>query len=281
MIKVLNSGFHTTIQDRGRWGFASLGVPVSGVMDAYSADLANRILNNSLDCAVLEITLGGCKLQFLSKTVICISGGNFSPKINKKPILLNSKIIVQENDILSFGKVNFGIRSYLAVKNGFQSDRKLGSRSAFKNITNTFLLRSGDILPISKLKITTETSNMMIKINKSHYESTDIECSKGPEFYLLSDQQQKKIVENQFSISKENNRMGYKLYEIIENKLPSILTSAVLPGTVQLTPSGKLIILMRDCQVTGGYPRILQVSESSLSKLSQKFTGSKINFVLL
>ena len=75
--------------------------------------------------------------------------------------------------------------------------------------------------------------------------------------------------------------MGYKLYEIIENKLPSILTSAVLPGTVQLTPSGKLIILMRDCQVTGGYPRILQVSESSLSKLSQKFTGSKINFVLL
>ena len=88
MIKVLNSGFHTTIQDRGRWGFASLGVPVSGAMDAYSADLANRILNNSLDCAVLEITLGGCKLQFLSKTVICISGGNFSPKINKKPILL-------------------------------------------------------------------------------------------------------------------------------------------------------------------------------------------------
>ena len=211
MIKVLNSGFHTTIQDRGRWGFASLGVPVSGVMDAYSADLANRILNNSLDCAVLEITLGGCKLQFLSKTVICISGGNFSPKINKKPILLNSKIIVQENDILSFGKVNFGIRSYLAVKNGFQSDRKLGSRSAFKNITNTFLLRSGDILPISKLKITTETSNMLIKINKSHYESTDIECSKGPEFYLLSDQQQKKIVENQFSIYPNPNKGSFTI----------------------------------------------------------------------
>jgi allophanate hydrolase subunit 2 len=70
------------------------------------------------------------------------------------------------------------------------------------------------------------------------------------------------------------------LNETIPNTLPSILTSAVLPGTVQLTPSGKLIILMRDCQVTGGYPRVLQVSEESINRLSQKITGDKIQFVL-
>ena len=163
MIKVLKSGFYTTIQDKGRVGFASLGVPVSGAMDSYSSGLTNHILNNSLDCAFLEITLGGCKLQFLSKTTICISGGDFSPKINNQSILLNSKISIKENDILSFGKVNFGVRCYLAVKGGILTDIKLGSRSLFKNITSNFSLKSGDYLPISNLKIDLETSRTLVK----------------------------------------------------------------------------------------------------------------------
>jgi biotin-dependent carboxylase-like uncharacterized protein len=280
MIKVLKSGFYTTIQDKGRVGFASLGVPISGAMDSYSSDLANRILNNSLDCALLEITLGGCKLQFLSKTTMCISGGDFSPTINNQPILLNSKISIKKNDILSFGKVNFGVRCYLAVKGGIQSDIKLGSRSSFKNITRNFLLKSGDYLPISTLKVDLGTASSQVKVNKNHFESKIMECFRGPEFEALDIHQQKILFETEFSVSKDINRMGYKLNEILENNIPSILTSAVLPGTVQLTPSGKLIVLMRDCQVTGGYPRVLHVSEESINRLSQKMTGDKIQFVL-
>ena len=280
MIKVLKSGFYTTIQDKGRVGFASLGVPISGAMDSYSSDLANRILNNSLDCALLEINLGGCKLQFLSKTTMCISGGDFSPTINNQPILLNSKISIQENDILSFGKVNFGVRCYLAVKRGIQSDIKLGSRSSFKNITPNFLLKSGDYLPISNLKVDLGTTSSQVKVNKNHFESKIMECFRGPEFEALDIHQQKILFETEFSVSKDINRMGYKLNEILENNIPSILTSAVLHGTVQLTPSGKLIVLMRDCQVTGGYPRVLHVSEESINRLSQKMTGDKIQFVL-
>lgn len=280
MIKVLKSGFYTTIQDKGRVGFASLGVPVSGVMDSYSSDLANLILNNSLDCALLEITLGGCKFQFLSETTMCISGGDFSPAINNQPILLNSKISIHKNDILSFGKVNFGVRCYLAVKGGILSDIKLGSRSLFKNITSNFLLKSGVFLPISNLKVDLGTSSSQVKVNKNHFDSKVIQCFKGPEFEALDIHQQKILFKTVFSVSKDINRMGYKLNEILENKIPSILTSAVLPGTVQLTPSGKLIVLMRDCQVTGGYPRVLQVSEESINRLSQKMTADKIQFVL-
>ena len=75
--------------------------------------------------------------------------------------------------------------------------------------------------------------------------------------------------------------MGYKLYEIIENKLPSILTSAVLPGTVQLTPSGQCLVLMRDAQTTGGYARVLQLTESSINRISQKQAGSILYFKLV
>jgi allophanate hydrolase subunit 2 len=74
--------------------------------------------------------------------------------------------------------------------------------------------------------------------------------------------------------------MGYRLNEVVENDLPALLTSSVLPGTVQLTPSGTLIILMRDCQVTGGYPRILQLSDKAIHILSQKSAGQKVNFLI-
>ena len=84
-----------------------------------------------------------------------------------------------------------------------------------------------------------------------------------------------------FIISEDNNRVGYRLKESLENNLKPILTSSVLPGTVQLTPSGKLIVLMRDCQVTGGYPRILQLSNESIDKLAQKITGDMIRFKII
>lgn len=281
MLKVLKPGFFTTIQDKGRVGFAAVGVPISGAMDQFSADLANRILNNSANCAVLEITLGACKFQFTKTTTICISGGNFSPTINNIAISLNKRILIHPNDILSFGKINYGIRCYLAVKGGFLSEKKLNSRSFYPYITKEYLLKKDDLIIYNEVKNEIETSKASIKINQNHFKTPFIECYKGPEFDLLSDHQQKKIFNTTFTISKDNSRMGYKLNEIVENNLSQILTSAVLPGTVQLTPSGTLIVLMRDCQVTGGYPRVLQLTETAINQLAQKTTSAAFQFLLI
>lgn len=280
MIKVLKAGFYASIQDKGRQGFASVGVPVSGVMDTYAADLANSILDNSLESAVLEITFGGTQLQFLTDTFICISGGDFTPKINKKSILMNARIQVSKNDILSFGKINFGVRCYLAVKEGFTTDKILESRSFYQNITNSSVIQKNDILPINRIKNHLKSTNTSIKVLKSHFITKKITCFKGPEYDLLNQHQKKQLLNQLFTISNDNNRMGYRLNEKIENNLLSILTAAVLPGTVQLTPSGKIIVLMKDCQVTGGYPRVLQLSETSISILSQKTTRDNLQFVL-
>ncbi len=280
MIRVLKAGFYTTIQDRGRAGFAAIGVPVSGVMDTYSADLTNNLLNNNLDDAVLEITLGGCKLEFLEKIIICISGGDFTAKINDKLVVLNSRIEVDKNDVLSFGKVNFGFRTYLAVKGGFLTECILGSRSFYPNVTKDFLIRKGDVLDVFQFNDVLNTSNTSIKMNKNHFNSKEITCFKGPEFELLNKNQQDQIFDQFYTISSDNNRMGYRLQENLNNDLAQILTSSVLPGTVQLTPSGKIIVLMRDCQVTGGYPRVLQLTEKAINQLSQKTTNDKFQFVL-
>ena len=88
------------------------------------------------------------------------------------------------------------------------------------------------------------------------------------------------LFKNEFTI-RTNSRMAYNLEEKVQIGIKSIISSPVLPGSVQLTPSGKIIILHRDCQATGGYPRILQLNKSSLNHLSQIKSNEKIKFSLI
>ena len=278
MIKVIKAGFNNTVQDKGRFGYASLGVPISGTMDSYSADLANNLLNNSLDAAVLELVTSNCEFQFLCNTMICITGADFSPKVNGVSISMNSRVSIHKDDSLSFGKIKYGVRCYVAVSDGVQSESVLDSRSFFVNITQSSILKKGDILPIVENFENTSISKSKLKINNNLLETNVLECYKGPEYHLLPQNLKEQIFKTDITISKDNSRMGYKFKEKLQNNLPQILTSSVLPGTIQLTPSGILIALMKDCQTTGGYPRILQLAEKSIQILAQKTTNKTVQF---
>jgi len=281
MIKVLSPGFFTSVQDEGRFGYGKFGVPTSGAMDRYSAKLANHILSNKDNDALLEITLGRCNLLFNSQAIISISGADFSPEINNQKVRLNTSIAIHQGDILTFNKPTYGVRCYLAVKGGFQTEVVLNSRSFYEGITRQNRVKKNDELAIKSYDFSLIKSVSSVKVQPSHFKCTTIEVYTGPEYNLLNDIQKEQFSKTLFTISKENSRMGYRLQEHIENDLGSLLTSAVLPGTVQLTPSGKLIILMRDCQVTGGYPRILQLTESSINNLAQKTTGDTFTFKIV
>lgn len=279
MIKVLHSGIYCSIQDMGRMGFAKMGIPTSGAMDAYAIELGNTLLQNNTNAAVLEITFGQGKFEFTVDTNLCFTGGNFSPKLNDQTIDMNTVCRVEKGAILSFGKRIYGSRTYVAAQGGIQSKVFFGSRSFSSGITKR-RLEKGDELRIKTQKRLYGIGNSRIKIQEEHFTSSELECYPGPEFDQLNEMQKKGLFEI-FIISEDNNRVGYRLNELIENDLKPILTSAVLPGTVQLTPSGKLIVLMRDCQVTGGYPRVLQLSDYAVSRLSQKVSGEQVKFILL
>jgi biotin-dependent carboxylase-like uncharacterized protein len=280
MIKVLHPGFFSTIQDFGRTGYLEFGVPFSGVMDRKATTLANSLLGNKDDEAVLEMTMTGAKLEFKMATCIAICGADMSPKLNNEMVPLNKILQVKANDILYFGKLNTGFRCYLAVLGGFKTETVMKSKSMHQNITRQFMLFKNDELLIAQNTIVQKKQYSSLRFNSSYINSNTIEVYKGPEFENLSANEQNQLFSKPFTISKDNNRMAYQLKEPLENNLKPIITSAVLPGTVQLTPSGKLIILMRDCQTTGGYPRVLQLKESSIDVLAQKFTGKTINFKL-
>jgi len=280
MIEVIKSGLYSSIQDCGRFGFENYGVPNSGAMDQFSALLSNELIGNKADDSVMEITMTGPLLKFHKKTIVSITGADISPSINNRSVKINSSYLLNKNDTLSFGKLNYGFRSYIAVVGGFKTKRILNSRSMYINITGSFRIKDGDLL---KTKETIKKRNLNpLKFEyKKHFNSLIIDVYKGPEFDLLNKTEKNLLFSNEFNISNLNNRMAYQLKENLNNKIKPIISSIVIQGTVQLTPSGKIIILMRDNQTSGGYPRILQLSNDSINRLSQKHMGNKIKFNLI
>ena len=273
MIKVIQPGLFTTIQDGGRHGFRNIGIPTSGFMDQESAWAANELVNNNKDESLLEITLTGPTLIFNCNCVISITGGDFNPLINNLPAKMYQSINVSSGDILKLNNTINGARSYIAISGGLNVKSLFGSKSFFSNISDSYHLKKGDEIKVSK-----KSESQILKWDKLKFNlNRFMKVFRGPEYDLLSINSKKKLFKNEFTIN-TNNRMAYNLEEKLQVDIKTIISSPVLPGSVQLTPSGKIIILHRDCQTTGGYPRILQLDTKSLNNLSQLKSNDMIKF---
>ncbi|MDF4223062.1 biotin-dependent carboxyltransferase family protein [Maribacter sp. M208] len=279
MLKVLKAGFYTTIQDAGRFYYRNKGVPVSGVMDEISVFKLDSLLENEEPSAVLEITMTGPTLVFEKETYMALGGAKLSATLNNLPIQNYKVYKIEKGDIISFGKLEKGFRSYLAVKGGFTSEQVLGSRSFYRPITKNNRLNDNDIVPYST-QLNFQPKISEIKVD-SFLDDTVLEVTKAPEFDLLTDKQLEDIFSKTFTVAHENNRMAYQLTETIRPHTISMLTSATIPGTVQLTPAGKLIVLMKDGQTTGGYPRVVQLTDKAICILAQKKGGDSLSIKLV
>ena len=277
-VKVLQPGLFSSIQDYGRFGNMKFGVPASGVMDRYAARTANLMLRNNANDAVLEITMMGPKLEFTAATKIVISGAYLSPKLNAEEVKNNTILEIAKGDILSFGRRTYGCRAYLAITGGFTTEKVLGSKSWYEGISKYQKLEKDLVISYKEDLAGRIETNAGLKFNEDYLKTSEVEVYEGPEFKFLSETQKEHLRNSTFSIDQNNNRMAIQLQEQLQNDLKPIITGPVVPGTVQLTPSGKLIVLMRDCQTTGGYPRILQLSDKGIRTIAQKLTNENINF---
>lgn len=279
MLRVLKTGFYSTIQDSGRFGYRKYGVPVSGAMDSYSSSYANALLGNAKNAALIEMTMFGGIFEFLEPTSIVVSGALMAPKLNDVAIKPNKVVAIQANDILSFGKTESGIRAYLAIRGGFKTDVILGSRSQYKPVSTHNVIQKDECIPY-KPELSDSKSFSRVKYDESVINCNILESFQGSDYYMLNKYQKQALLSTDYMVSNLNNRMAFQLEPSLENNLLPILSTPVLPGTVQLTPKGNLIVLMRDCQTTGGYPRVLQLTEKAINKLAQKTSGNTINFRL-
>jgi len=286
--KVIKPGMLSTIQDLGRFGYQKSGIIVGGAMDKLALRIGNLLLGNSENEAGLEITLIGPALLFDKEQLIVLTGADLSPSIDGRPVIMWRPTQVAKGAVLSFGKPIKGCRTYLSVAGGFKISPDLGSCATYLQAGiggwEGRALKAGDHIPFKQvykstgkftwspdLKLYPKSANQVIRVIA------------GPEFNSFTKESIHAFFTHLFTINKENNRMGYRLDgpEIQPAEKKDMLSSAVTFGTIQVPPRGNPIILMADCQTTGGYPRIANVITADLSILAQKQTGSEIKFELV
>jgi allophanate hydrolase subunit 2 len=274
------SGIQTSIQDLGRPNLSSYGVPHAGAMDQRSLSIANLILGNTYQMPCIEIGITGCKLLFEDTTEIAIYGAQASILLNKESISTGKRIHINGGDLLEIQQIINGNWLYIAIKNGINSEQIAESGSWLNSITEYSRFQKGMFVAFPRASPEQPFKTTFSKIKPT--QSVDyIDVWRGPEWELLSSDQMEFLKTCQFSVSNLFNRMAYQLNEKVSNQLPGILSSPTFPGTVQLTPSGTLIVLMRDSQVTGGYPRVLQLAEESIDVLAQMPRDQKFRWNIL
>lgn len=274
-IKILETGFYTSIQDQGRKGYATKGTPESGAMDQESWRLSNLLLQNLDSAAALECTLVGPTILFLRDLTFVLTGASTEAVLEGKELVNNKIYKAFKGQILRVGKVHNGCRTYVGFDGGLDTETMLGSRSQFYPITKRGTVVKGDVLDTGLSNVLSVQSGLAHVKDSQANKSNEIQIIPGPEYHFLSEIKKDVLTSSSFTIQSWN-RMGIALREPLEQQGATILTGPVLPGTIQLTPSGHLYILMRDCQVTGGYPRIAQLTQAAINKMGQKKTGDSI-----
>ncbi|MFK7773568.1 MAG: biotin-dependent carboxyltransferase family protein [Saprospiraceae bacterium] len=272
--EIIKAGMMTSIQDLGRKGLAYFAIPTSGVMDKNAAQVALLILNKKENCPLIECTSSAPEIKFSDAIRIVITGADFNWKLNNKPINRNSILSIKKNDILKGSFSKDGLRGYIALDGDLEIDQIYDSFSTYTNAKlggyQGRLLQKGDVLRW-------KNSNFIFSKNKI------IPIKKGPEFFLLSKKSIELLTTNIYRIGIDSNRMGIRLEGEklgdsnvqLENSVP------VLPGFIQLPPSGLPIIVLQDGQTTGGYPRIAYIQDQYLSALNQIPLGGEFQFQLI
>jgi antagonist of KipI len=284
-MEVIKAGIADSFQDVGRFGYQHLGINPTGAMDLNAVQVANALVGNQLNEAVLELYFPASVLLFKEPALIALSGANFNAELNDYPIPVNQTIAVAAGSELKFAKMNKGVFCYLAVHGGFNLSPWLNSNS-----TNTKAkaggwkgrsLQKGDVIDFKKNIRVVENKTFPWRANVFDFYSdpNTIQFLHGPEVDWLDESSKEKLMKESFTMTSLRDRMGYRLKGIeLNQRNEELISTAVTFGTVQLLPDGQLIILMADHQTTGGYPRIAQVIAADRSKLVQTSVHDEISF---
>ncbi|NMM47216.1 5-oxoprolinase subunit C family protein [Marinigracilibium pacificum] len=279
-LKFSKGGMYSTIQDGGREGFRKFGVPIGGFLDRRSAHLANKILGKEIDSPLIEITLIGPEFVVVVGEInIVLTGPETEFLINGEPAEMAKINSLKAGDIVKIGKVKYGCRAYLAFGGKLDIPKWLGSSSAAPLIapivTPWAIIKQDTLLRIchtDRLKI--NESN--IKQNLVYKFPIEIHVTPGPEFHLFKKKQVHDFFKMEHEVSNESNRMGLRLKAHFNpGEIKNMISSGVVPGTIQITETGIPILLLADAQTTGGYLRFANVVDNDLDLCAQLKPGDQ------
>jgi biotin-dependent carboxylase-like uncharacterized protein len=277
-LEVIKSGVLTTVQDFGRFGYMQQGMTEGGAMDMYSAACANILCDNPKDCAVLEVTLGGFEARVDQDCDIAVTGAHLTVQINKQYVESWRTLRLHAGDVLRLGYAQQGVRAYIAVRGGWQVDCFFGSASCvLREGLGKALVSSDSVLFSPELAIHPRRICVSQRLKFSN--KSVIRILPVQQYWQFSDSAKRAFFDSYFSISQQSDRMGYRLQgDAISYSGKQLISQALALGTVQIPPDGQPIIMMRDHQTMGGYPKIGCVLAADIDRLAQLQAGSQIIF---
>lgn len=284
-ILIKKGGPLTTIQDRGRFGFQKFGMPTAGAMDKYSYKIANLLVGNSKDEAVIEYTLKGPKIEFQEDAIISITGAKSKVTIDGQKIKMWKSHYIEKGSILEISRVEKGLRGYISFKSGLDLPKIMGSNSTYlRGKLGGYegrKLQKGDQLN-AKRQINKKDFNKKVINQKDlpDFSQKEIRVIMGPQDDYFTDKGIADFLNEDFEVSSQADRMGYRLRgKKIEHKDGAdIISDGIAPGSIQVSGDGKAIIMLADRQTTGGYTKIATVISVDLDIISQKKPGDLITF---
>ena len=284
-IRILKGGMLTTVQDLGRTGYQSQGFSVAGVMDVRSFKIANLLLDNPENEAVLEFTLIGPTLEFTSATIIAITGGDFTPTINGEPAPMYTAIYMNKGDVLKFGSARTGSRGYIAFSSYLDIPVVMGSRCTnMKSRIGGFKgrkIQAGDYIGFRiKRRYLPFFLSRKLEPDNFDQDQTKVRVVMGPQDSRFSKQGIETFLTSEYTVTSDFDRMGCRLEGafIAPKESSDIISDGIAFGSVQVPSHGKPIILLADRQTTGGYAKIATVASVDIPKVVQRKTDHRIHF---
>ncbi|TPI59332.1 biotin-dependent carboxyltransferase family protein [Mesorhizobium sp. B3-1-7] len=291
MIEILSTGLPNTVQDLGRPGYLALGISHGGAMDSQALAIANFMLGNDRSAAGLEIALYPFRLKAHVDTALAITGADCPIHIDDRRYPPWWATTIRAGETLLVEAPRAGARSYIAFAGGLDLPSVMGSRATdvkggFGGLAGRGLAH-GDRLQLNSAVCPLPSTGLGVALEERQItgNATDsaivLRVLPAAEFDAFTAQAQAAFTSSEWKITSEANRMGYRLSgETLSLTSPmELLSHGIVPGTVQVPPSGQPIVQLADANTCGGYPKIATVIEADLWRLAQAPIGARLRFV--
>ncbi|WP_104695942.1 5-oxoprolinase subunit C family protein [Helicobacter salomonis] len=282
-VRVLEGGLCSSVQDFGRVGFLRYGIPTCGVMDEFSASVANLLVGNARDQALLEMLYTGARLEFLEPMYIAIGGADLKPQLNEVAIFNWESYEVRPGDVLSFGGLRAGVCAYLAFSGVLEVPQVHGSKATFmRGQMGGFegrKLQKGDMLHV-QVRPESKKRRLSKHGRPAYHPHATLHVILGPQEHYFSSQTINSFLQTPYRLSR-GDRMGIFLEgPVLEwQEKSEMISEPLVLGSVQVLPNGQPLVLMADRQTMGGYPKIATLIKESVIALAQLRPQSSVRFV--
>lgn len=280
---VVRAGALTTVQDRGRPGYAHLGVPRSGALDTAAYALANRLLGNPPDAAVLETTLDGVSLRALAATVVAVTGAPCPVRVSGRPVAWGAPVGLPAGAELEVGRAESGLRGYVAVRGGLAVPPVLGSRSTdLLSGLGPAVLTAGTTLAVGPAGPDPVPGADAYGLPAAPSELV-LPLRLGPRADWFTGASLAGLWRSAFRVSLSSNRIGLRTEggsALVRARAGELPSEGMVLGAVQVPPDGLPVVFLADHPVTGGYPVVGVVGPGpALDAAAQARPGTPVRFV--